>query len=109
MFTFLLWCLLFVLCWPLALSARVAAASAIQNCWNCRTRSVRASLGSRNVASKTSDCAIPVVSVGSCWPPENFYLLDALRGGRQPQFLHHHLQIFPGLFFLSRIAQQKRG
>src|SRR5579864_6038344 len=35
-------------------------------------------------------------------------LLGAWSGRFQSQFLHHHLQVFPGFFFLARIAQQKR-
>ena len=71
MFTFLLWCLLFVLCWPLALfapgalSVRVAAALTFPAGGNCGARSLGTGVGSCDVAGETHNCAVPAASVGA--------------------------------------------
>ncbi len=68
MFTFLLWCLLFVLCWPLALLAlvlypiRVAAAPAVPADRDCGAWSLGVGVGSRDAAGETFDRAVPDLS-----------------------------------------------
>ena len=65
MIAFVLWCILFVLCWPLALAALVAypivwlAAAPIPHCRNRRKRSAFLSLGRGHATRPSADGTVP--------------------------------------------------
>jgi len=67
MFTFLLWCILFVFCWPLANRAdcvpiRLAIAAAIPHCRRCRSRCAGGCVPRDHAAVPTAGSAIPNLS-----------------------------------------------
>ena len=74
MFAFLLWCILFVLCWPLALLAlvlvpvRLARAAPLPSGGNCGARRVGPRLGCGHASRASVERAFPALSHGGGSP-----------------------------------------
>jgi hypothetical protein len=75
MFTFLLWCILFVLCWPLApgagsVSIRLAAVAAVPHCRRRGARSARDYFPRDHTAVPAAGGAVSNLSVKRSFAPQ---------------------------------------